>query len=379
MKFVSTTEEAVPMSMETSEMTTQATGLSTAVVRPKSVDNAARRSSNATVKFLGKRLGFYIVTAAVAVVLNFAIPRFMPGDPARSMLLQIQQQTGSPPTPAMLSAIHALYGNPTENLFAQFIDYIVHISHLDFGISISQYPTPVIQLVAQALPWTLVLVGSTTLVAWVVGTALGAYVGWRPGARIDAILTPVSTFIHSLPAFWLAILSLGLFAFTLHWAPSAGGYDPNVPYSLSNYWFVLSTLRYGALPAFTLVFTGFSGWLFSMRNVMVTTVTEDYVQLARAKGLSRGTVLFRYAARNALLPNVTGLAHAIGGVIGGVVLTEIVFSYPGLGYLLYQAISAKDFPVMQTIFLMITLAVLVANFIADSLYVWLDPRTREGV
>ena len=140
----------------------------------------------------------------------------------------------------------------------------------------------------------------------------------------------------------------------------------------------MSVLRYGALPAFTLILIGFAGWLFSMRNMMVTTISEDYVTLAKAKGLPERTVLFRYAARNALLPNITNLAMAMGGIVGGVVLSEIVFTYPGIGYLLLQSILAKDYPVMQNIFLMIVFAVLIANFVADSLYVVLDPRTREN-
>lgn len=328
--------------------------------------------------FLAQRLGFYVVTAVFAVVLNFAIPRFMPGNPALVLERQIQAQTGNPPDHQELAGIQALYGDPTKNLPSQFADYVWHVLHLDLGLSISHYPTPVSYLVLHALPWTLTLVGVTTILAWVFGTALGAWTGWRPGGWVDSAITTVSTFLNAVPAFWLALLALAIFSFRLHWAPASGGYDPSVPYSLDNLWFDLSLLAYGAVPAFTLVLVGFSGWQFTMRNVMVTTISEDYVQLARAKGLPEWRVLFQYAARNAMLPNVTGLAHALGGVIGGVVLTEIVFTYPGMGYLLFTAVSDKDFPVMQAIFLLITLAVLVSNFIADSLYVLLDPRTGEN-
>jgi peptide/nickel transport system permease protein len=327
--------------------------------------------------FLAKRLGFYLVTAAFAVTLNFAIPRFMPGDPVSTMIKQITQETGAPPSASAIAQLRAIYGDPTKNLIGQYATYLDHLAHFDLGISSTQYPTPVSHLILVALPWTLSLVTVTTVLAWIIGTLLGAWLGSHPGGRADSWLTSGTTFINAIPAFWLGMLFLGLFSFMLHWFPSAGGYDPNVPYDINNVWFWLSTLRYGALPAFTLVFIGFSGWLFSMRNVMVTTVSEDYVQLARAKGLPRRTVLFRYAARNALLPNVTGLAHAIGYVIGGVVLVETTFTYPGMGYLLEQAVTTHDFPVMQAIFIMITLAVLVSNFIADSLYVLLDPRTRE--
>jgi peptide/nickel transport system permease protein len=337
------------------------------------------RGHTTAIRYLAKRLAFYLATAVFAVVLNFAIPRFMPGDPALEVEKSLQERTGTAPSPQVVASLRALYGDPTKNLAGQFFDYLNHLAHFNFGLSIYDYPVPVSNLVMQALPWTLLLVGATTILAWIIGTALGAWAGWRRGSRLDTLLTPATTFISALPAFWLSIVCLWFFAFKLHWFPSSGGYDPTVPYNFDNLWFLLSVLRYGALPAFTLVFIGFSGWMFSMRNVMVPTISEEYVQLARAKGLPNRTVLFRYAARNALLPNVTGLATAIGGVIGGVVLTEIVFTYPGMGYLLYQAIQYKDFPVMQLIFLMITIMVLVSNFIADSLYVWLDPRTREGI
>lgn len=325
--------------------------------------------------FLLRQLGIYIVTGFLAVVLNFVIPRFMPGDPAITLQAQIRAQTGAPPNPQMIASIHALYGDPKRNIFGQFFDYLGHVAHFDFGLSISQYPTPVSERVLQALPWTLTLVGVTTILAWIIGTALGAWSGWRPGRLFDSALTALSTFLHAVPAFWLSLLVLALFSFKLGWFPPAGGYDPTVPYSLNNLWFDLSVLKYSFLPAVTLVIIGFSTWQFTMRNVMVTTIDEDYVQFARAKGLTERRVMFGYAARNAMLPNVTGLAHAIGGVIGGVVLTEMVFTYPGMGLLLTQSVSAKDYPLMQAIFLMITFAVLVSNFIADSIYVLLDPRT----
>lgn len=336
------------------------------------------RARRKPLRFLGRRFGFYLFTGWAAITLNFLIPRFVPGDPAQDLLHNLQQQTGQTPTQEQIAAIRTFYGDPTENLFGQYLQYWADISRFRFGTSLSEFPTPVSELVAQALPWTILLVGVTTILAWVIGTFLGAWIGAHPGSRVDTIFTPVTTFLHSVPPFWLALLALWLFGFELGWFPLAGGYDPSVPFQINNVFFLLSVLKYGALPAITLVFIGFNGWFFSMRNVMVTTVAEDYVLLARAKGLSSRRVLLKYAARNALLPNVTGLALSIGGVISGVLLTEIVFTYPGMGYLLLQAIGAHDFPVMQTVFLMITLTTLAANFIADSLYVLLDPRTRES-
>jgi peptide/nickel transport system permease protein len=327
--------------------------------------------------YLRRRLAFYVFTAWSAITLNFLLPRFMPGDPAATMLQQIQKQTGSPPTPEQIKSVQTYFGDATNNLFGQYLDYWGSLSRLDFGVSTANFPTPVSELVGQALPWTVLLVGTTTILAWIIGTAIGAYMGWKPGSRFDSIFAPVTTFLHAVPAFWLSLVVLWVFSFQLDLFPIAGAYDPDVPFSLNNMWFLLSILKYGALPMSTLIFIGFNGWLFTMRNVMVTTVSEDYVLLARAKGLPTWRVLFKYAARNALLPNVTGLALAIGGILGGVLLTEIVFTYPGLGSVLVKATQDHDFPVMQTVFLLITMSVLVANLIADSIYVLLDPRTKD--
>lgn len=328
--------------------------------------------------FLFKRLGIYLGTAFVAIGLNFFIPRFIPGDPVVALVRQLEQQTGVRMTSEQVSALYSLYGDPNQNLFEQFFTYLFDVLRGDFGISVMRYPTPVGQLIAEAMPWTIFLAGVTTVLAWLIGTALGSIVGWKPGSRLDNILTPASQLFSSFPAFWIGMVILWLFSFILGWFPRAGGYSPNVPFEINNVFFLLSVLEYGALPMFTLLLVGFAGWLFSMRNMMVTTISEDYVTLAKAKGLPERQVMFRYAARNALLPNVTNLAMAMGGIIGGAVLAEIVFTYPGVGMLLLQSIVSQDYPLMQTIFLMLVLSVLVANFIADSIYVILDPRTREN-
>lgn len=331
----------------------------------------------ASMRYFLRRTGFYMVTTILAVTLNFIIPRFMPGNPADIMAARIAKVSGATPTPQQVADLRAWFGNPTENIFAQYVDYWRRLVHLDFGVSVANYPVPVKTVVFQALPWTLVLVGTTTVIAWIIGTLIGAYMGWRPGNRFDSIFAPLTTFLHAVPIFWLAILALWAFAMKLHWAPLTGGYDPNTLYQINNVWFLLGVLKHTTLPALVLIFVGFNGWLFSMRNVMVTTVTEDYVVLARAKGLSESTVLLNYAARNAILPNVTGLALAIGGVIGGTVLVEVVFTYPGMGFLLQQSITQYDFPVMQTILILLTFLTILSNYIADIVYGVLDPRTRE--
>ncbi len=184
-------------------------------------------------------------------------------------------------------------------------------------------------------------------------------------------------FLSAIPYFWLALLSLYLFSYLLNWFPLSGGYDSA---NIDPGWtfdFISSVIQHAFLPALTLVVASLAGWMLTMRNSMITTLSEDYVLMAKAKGLSDRRVMFWYAARNAVLPNITGFAIAIGAIVGGQLLTEMVFSYPGIGYALLQAVNQQDYAMLQSIFLIITLAVLGANFLADMLYVFLDPRVRQ--
>ncbi|MEO3802984.1 ABC transporter permease [Nonomuraea sp. B1E8] len=327
-------------------------------------------------RFLARRLGFYAAAVWSAVTLNFLIPRLMPGDPSLAIIEELERVSGQSLPPRTLESIQRLFGDPSANLGSQYLDYLAQLARLDLGVSIRNFPIPVSDLVWQGLPWTLLLVGGTTVVAFLVGTGLGVIAGWRAGGRFDSIVSPLTTFVSSVPYFWVALLALWAFGFLLGWFPLAGGYDPDLPVGF-NVPFMLSVLHYGALPAATIVFSAFGGWLLGMRNMTVTTVREDYVLLALAKGLSPRRVMLRYAARNAMLPNFTGFALALGGVVGGALLTEIVFSYPGIGYLLFISLQQRDYPVMQGVFFLITLTVLLANLAADSVYALLDPRIRE--
>jgi peptide/nickel transport system permease protein len=325
--------------------------------------------------FLARRLGFYLAAAAAAIGLNFLLPRLMPGDPSSAIVEELERVSGQQVPAETLMSIRAIFGNPHANLAQQFADYLRQLSHGDLGVSVVNFPVPVADLVWQALPWTLLLVGTTTVTAFAIGTLLGVVAGWRAGSRLDAILTPFTTFLSSVPYFWVALLALWVFGFVLGWTPLSGGYDADLPQGFSLA-YAVSVLHHGVLPAATIVFSAFGGWLLGMRNMTVTTVREDYVLLAQAKGLSPQRVMFRYAARNAMLPSFTGFAMALGGVVGGALLTEIVFSYPGIGYLLYESLQKRDYPMMQGVFLLITLAVLLANLVADLAYVLLDPRIR---
>jgi peptide/nickel transport system permease protein len=225
------------------------------------------------------------------------------------------------------------------------------------------------------LPWTLALVGFTTIVAFVLGTLLGVYAGWRRGRRADTVVTMGSTLFAAFPAFWLGLLLLYVFAFKLGWFPIKGGYNEGATPAFTLP-FINDAVSHSILPAVTLAVTSLSGWVFGMRNNMINTLGEDYVTFAEANGLRNRTIALLYAARNALLPNVTAFGLSLGAVVGGSVLVEGIFSYPGLGNLLYTAVTTHDFPLMQALFLVITVSMLVAIFVVDLLYVRLDPRVR---
>ncbi|MFJ4837497.1 ABC transporter permease [Streptomyces sp. NPDC088746] len=342
-------------------------------VSPAPAARGRRRSGH--LRGWAGRLGFYLVAAWSAVTLNFGLPRLMSGNATDAITQQIATKSGGSVPPETVASIQKLFGGTDQGLVREYLSYLGRILHGDLGISLTNYPTPVGELITSALPWTLLLVGTATVLSFLVGSALGALCGWRSGSRMDSVLSPLSTFLSSVPYFWVALFALWLFAFVLGWAPLAGGADPDAESGSPAFW--LSTLHYGLLPVITMVFSSFGGWLLGMRNMTLTTTSEDYVLLGRAKGLSPARVMFRYAARNAVLPTFTSFALAIGSVIGGAVVTETVFGYPGMGNLLAGAVSNRDLPLMQGILLFTTLAVLVANFLVDSLYVLLDPRTRR--
>jgi peptide/nickel transport system permease protein len=242
-------------------------------------------------------------------------------------------------------------------------------------VSTSEYPAKVMTVIDQTLPWTVGLVGLASLISFVVGTLLGIFVAWRRGSVADALL-PVTTFFSAIPYFWLGLVLITVFGIKLHWLPFIGGYRQGLTTGFNSA-FITSVLTHGMLPALTIVLASMAGWMVGMRNMMITTLNEDYVLVARAKGLSNRRVMFMYAARNAILPNLAGFALQLGFVVAGSLLTEIVFSYPGIGNTLLNAVTGDDYPLMQGIFLVITLVVLCANFLADLVYLVLDPRTRQ--
>lgn len=326
--------------------------------------------------YILRKVVLFIITLSAAITLVFILPRLMPGSPVDAALGKLAS-AGVPITNAERAAIEAQLGSPHTSLLAQYGDYWKSITTLRFGTSYS-FPTQTVALtIGKALPWTLFIVGTTTVLAFIIGTLLGVYAGWHRGKLADSSVTIGATFFGAFPPFWLGLLLLYWLSFKYGWFPIKGGYDPgSTPnWSLS---FVGDALYHSVLPGLTLAITTLSGWVFGMRNNMINTLGEDYVTFAEANGLRSRTVALLYAARNALLPNVTAFGLALGAVIGGTVLVEGVYSYPGVGNLLYLAVTNHDFPLMQALFLVITLSMLVAIFVVDLLYVRLDPRVRSS-
>ncbi|GAA3939835.1 ABC transporter permease [Microbacterium soli] len=321
-----------------------------------------------------RKLGFYAAALWAALTLNFLIPRMLPGNPVDILLAKLQQRGGQVSADTRRAYELLLGGDSTQPLIVQYWNYLVNIFHGDLGVSVTYFPAPVTEVIASSLPWTIMLVGIATVLAFIIGVALGAFVGWKPGTWVDSLI-PATTLLAAVPYFWLALIFIYILSTTLSVFPSQGGYDVVLDPGW-NWEFIRSALFYGFLPALTIVIASLGGWLLGMRNMMVSTLSEDYILTARAKGLAEGRILRDYAARNAVLPSIAGFAISLGFVVSGSVVTEQVFSYPGIGAKLLSAVTNNDYALMQGLFLFITIAVLGANLIVDLFYGLIDPRTR---
>lgn len=330
-------------------------------------------------KFYLRRIGFYAVTLWAAISLNFLLPRLMPGNPADIMIAKMQR-AGGQVSEDTIRNIKLLLGGDDTPIWQQYFGYWGRMFQGDLGVSVTKYPTPVATLIGEALPWTLILVGTATLISFVLGVVLGAWAGWKRGTWVDNII-PATTVLQSIPYFWLALILVAVFAVGLGWFPIFGGYDvfdyPDGPeWSLA---FLGDAVSHAILPAITIVISSVGGWLFGMRNMMVSTLAEDYIVTAEAKGLRPRRILTTYAARNAAIPSIAGFSITLGFVVAGSIVMEQVFTYPGIGKLMFQAVTNSDYALMQGVFLVITIAVLAANFLMDLVYGFIDPRARQNV
>ncbi|CAN7349332.1 ABC transporter permease [Microbacterium sp. LjRoot45] len=322
-------------------------------------------------RFLGGRAAFYLFTLWAAMTINFFLPRLMKGDAVDQYLARNRNVS-----PEAAEALRALLGLDTDkSLFQQYLDYWALLLRGDLGVSLLHGLRPVTEVIAGALPWTIGLVGFATIMSFLIGTVGGAIVGWRRGSRLDGLI-PLTTFLSTIPYFWLGLLAIALFSVNLKWFPIGKAYGVGVVPEWSPE-FIGEVIHHGTLPALTIIIASLGGWMLGMRNMMLTVLDEDYITVAQAKGMPNRRVLWRYAARNAVLPQIQSFALSIGFIVGGTIVMEMVFSYPGVGKLLLDATNAKDYALMQGVFLVITLSVLVANILADVAYAFLDPRTRQ--
>jgi peptide/nickel transport system permease protein len=325
------------------------------------------------VRFVLRRLGFFVVTLWAAITANFFIPRLMPGDPAEAMMSRYHGHIN----PQALHALEVAFGVKThESLLSEYFAYLGNVFRGRFGVSLTFFPDPVMHDILQALPWTLVLVGVTTIVGFVLGTLIGLVGAWRRGGFLDGALPPIFIITSAFPYFWIAILSIWLFSVKLGWLPQSGGYDV-MDTPAWNWHFALDAFLHSILPALTILVTAIGGWILTMRNNTISVLTEDYVRMARAKGLRPWRIMWTYAGRNAILPNLTGFAMSLGFVVAGAILVEFVFNYPGVGWMFLQSVQNQDYALMQGLFLLIVVAVLTAILAVDAATVLLDPRTRD--
>ena len=323
--------------------------------------------------FLLRRVVFYLAAFIAAATINFFLPRLMPGDPIQKMFAG----AGSDLSLENLNALKLTFGFIDAPIGEQYLAYLKSVFTGDLGRSVRFFPLPVTELLGRALIWTVGLVGTATIIAFTIGTLLGVMAAWRRGTRFDAIISLSAIFSSSVPAVVVSLITLFAFGYTLRWFPN--GYAANPMLDPAWGWdYISSVLYHGTLPMLTMVIVLTGGFAVTMRNNMINLLGEDYIVMGRAKGLSDRGVMLWYAARNALLPTVSALAISLGAVLGGSLVTEVVFNYPGMGNTLYQAILARDYPVIQGALLIMTAAMLTANFIVDLSYVLLDPRLKRA-
>jgi peptide/nickel transport system permease protein len=326
------------------------------------------------VRFILRRLTFYVIALWAALTLNFILPRLMPGSPLDGLLLRYQDVIRS--NPGILTQLKAQLGSSDEPIWRAYPHYLGDVFTGNFGISTAQ-GVPVSEVIANTLPWSIFLVGTGFILSFVVGTTLGMFAAWRRGGFADNVLTPLLMALQSFPAFFLSLLAVYFLGLKAGWFPIQHAYsnETEVAFTWS---FITDAFRHAELPVLVIVAISAGGWLLGMRNVMINTVSEDYITMAQAKGLPDRRVMTRYAARNAILPPLTGFAAFFASAVGGLILVEVVFSYPGVGLTIQQAALGHDYPLVQALLLLLAVCVLVANLIMDLLYAILDPRVRTS-
>lgn len=329
-----------------------------------------------TVAYVGRRVGVFFLVVILAVTINFLVPRLRSTNPVEARMNEFAQQGGG--NAANMKQLIAIYNEKfglDKPLWQQYINYWRDVARLDLGTSIAFYPGSVRDEILRAAPWTIGLLAVSTLLAFSVGTILGALLAWPNTGRLFSIFVPVLMTLSAIPYYLLGLVLIYLLALVWPILPSAGAYSSGARLALT--WpIVFDIVRHAILPAASIVLAGVGFWGLGMRAMMITTLGDDFMTMAHAKGLRPRTIFFRYSLRNALLPQVTGLAISLAGIMSGAILVEVVFAYPGVGFLLFRAISGNDYFVIQGVTLFVILSVGLALLLLDLLYPLLDPRIQ---
>lgn len=326
-------------------------------------------------KYFLNKLAWFLVTFVCAIILNFILPRLMPGDPVAVITQRIAQGMSSQ---AGIRAVYAEYAElfgTNKPMMEQFVQYVGNLAKGDLGTSFSQYPRSVSNILASSIWWTICLQFPAIIVGWLIGNTLGALAAYLKGG-FDKVIMPLSIFVSNLPAFGMAVILLVIFGINLKWFPTSGGYGFDLLPSFS--WnFMWSVFVHYQLPFWSIVLIAIGGQAIGMRSMSIYELNADYVKYARFLGIKDRKII-GYVFRNAMLPQVTGLALSIGTMVGGALVAEIIFSYPGLGSTILTAVMGQDYPLISAATLIITLMVLAATFIIEILYGFIDPRIKAA-
>jgi len=329
------------------------------------------------IRYLVERTMMLFLVVIAALSINFVIPRLSPGDPIEVVLARMRDRGEMVGGREIVMEYKRMFGLD-QDIATQFFSYIREVLKGNLGYSISYFPAKVTDIIMPALPWTIFLLGFSVMTSWLLGTTIGGIVGWRgQDSKIGRILTPITLILNTIPYYMLALILVFLLAYTLQIFPLSGGYSIGATPTLSLD-FILDVLRHSILPMLSIVLAGMGWWFLSMRAMVTTVKGADFILMAEAKGLTKYRIMWKHAFRNALIPQVTGLAMSLGHIVGGAILTETMFSYPGIGFNLYGAISSADYPVIQGITLIIVLSVCFATYILDIIYPLVDPRIKHG-
>ena len=332
-----------------------------------------------------RRLGFYLLAFIIAITINFILPRVMPGDPMQAFLADLMK-SGSTVDPDFVKTMQKIFGyDPDMNLFVSYLNYIKNIFSGNWGISFKFYPEQVFTVLGDATWWTVYLLGVSIIIAWTINTFLGIYVAWNRGSKKDSTITIFGIIMGAIPYVVTAMTLYFFLGVYLEWFPEGQAYDIDLDppenfndliNNFSDYSdYLLSIINHSILPITSMVLVNLGG-IMGMRSNMINQLGEDFIVMGHAKGLTNKQVMFNYGARNAMVPQITAFTMSLGTILGGSMITEIIFNYPGLGFTTYQALVSRDYPLIQGYLLMMSIVILSANLVSDFILFWVDPRIR---